>query len=96
MKKAGKIYRKLNTVILREIEGESILIPISSRNEDRNLVLYGLNEVGRFIWDQINGKRTEKEIIGALVKTYDVNEEKGHNDVRTFLSLLKHKNIISF
>jgi len=86
--------RKNNTV-LREIEGESLLVPIA-QFDDPFLILYTLNDAGRFIWDIIGTSCSAGEIVKKLMEQYEVDEKCAQKDVEMFLSLLHDKDLISF
>ncbi len=86
---------KNNNVILREIEGESLLVPIA-HFDNPLLVLFALNKLGRFIWDRIDNSCTGCEIVKDVMEKYDVEEKTAKTDVESFLSLLLDKNLISF
>lgn len=86
---------KNDKVILREIEGESLLVPIA-QFDNPLLVLFALNKTGRFIWDRIESSCMCCEIVKKVMEKYDVEEKTAKADVEKFLSLLLDKNLISF
>lgn len=46
--------------------------------------MFTLNEVGSFIWDQVNGKKCVKEIIESVHSEFDVDRKTAENDVMDF------------
>lgn len=58
-------------------------------------ILYTLNETAAFIFLNLKKGLSESEIIQAVVKKYQVKEEKIQKDFLELLSDLKKKKIIS-
>jgi hypothetical protein len=75
-KKDGTMkFRKSDTFIIREIDGESVLL--NGQTGD----YYGLKEVGTDFIKLVDGKRDMDEIIGALLLMYDIDEATLRNDI---------------
>lgn len=49
---------------------------------------FEINEIGKIIWDTIDGKKTVKQIIASLEKDYVVEHITIENDVINFLEIL--------
>ena len=54
-----------------------------------------INEVGKDIWDQINGERNIYQIIEALAKIYEVDEKTIEKDVLYFIAELRKADVIN-
>lgn len=80
-------------VVTRKTGNEYVLVPVTSNIADMNSV-YTLNETGAFIWEQIDGEKTVKEIVEALIAEYDISGETANNDVFEFIDDLKKYIII--
>lgn len=78
------IYSKNPDVVSRKIEGETILVPIFSSEEDVDSI-YMLNDVAGFIWDQLDGKTDISKIIEAITQEYHVSPNKASKDISSFL-----------
>lgn len=87
-----KIYRKKENLVARKIGEEYILVPIinSIAEMDR---LYTLNEVGSFIWEQIDGQNSINDIIYSVTSQFEVNEMIAREDVIDFLK--KTENVLT-
>src|SRR5664279_372568 len=72
------------SIVTRRTGNEYVLVPITNNIADMNSV-YTLNETGAFIWDNIDGKRTVKEIISALTGEYDIDSVNAEKDVFAFV-----------
>lgn len=76
--------RKKN-VILRDIGGETLLVPIGAKLIDLN-GLITLNETAACLWEMLAQERTEDELSVILAQRFDVNIERARVDVQTFLN----------
>ena len=84
------IPSKNETIQYRNIELQAVLV---MPKEGKVKVL---NHVGAFIWDKIDGIRSIKELVGDIIREFDVNEDQAAKDVIYFLKLLKEKNMIHY
>jgi hypothetical protein len=78
------VLSQSTSVVTRKTGNEYVLVPITNNIADMNSV-YTLNETGAFIWEQIDGKRSVKEIITKLTNEYDIDQQKAETDVFDFI-----------
>ncbi len=78
-----KIYNKNPEVVSRKVSDEFILVPLSDDIADMDSI-YTMNEVGAFIWEQINGEQSVQEIIDHVVNEFEVDEHEAKSDVLAF------------
>ncbi len=83
-----RIYQKNPDVVYRVIAGEAILLPITRETQAAGRMLT-LNEVGAFIWERLDGKRTLSEIAGEIGEEYEVEEETAEKDLRELIEKLE-------
>lgn len=79
--------------ILREIAGESILVPVG----DTALTFNGLitlNEVGLFLWENLQEEITREALLEKVLEEYDVDSQTALQDIDEFLEQLSHAGII--
>jgi hypothetical protein len=81
------IYRRTDRVVSREIAGERILVPIRSNVADMES-LFTLNEVGSRIFGLVDGVRTVRDLISAIVAEFEVGEAEASADVKEFVEKL--------
>jgi methyltransferase-like protein len=81
-------------VVTRKTGNEYVLVPVANNIADMNSV-YTLNETGAFIWEQIDGERTVKEIIAALTEEYEIDEETASKDVLDFIGNMNEYLIVT-
>src|ERR1039458_2219946 len=63
-----------------ELEGETIIL------HSENGTYFGLSHVGTFVWNQIRGPHTVREIRDAVISDFDVSSDECERDL---LELLK-------
>jgi hypothetical protein len=78
---ADVILKHSEDVVAREIEGELILVPLTSGVGDLEDELFSLNETGCEIWRRVDGKSNLGEIVTALVETYEAEAGEIERDV---------------
>ena len=76
--------------VTRRIAGETILVPVTGDVADLDAV-YTLNEVGSFVWNLIDGRRTAQAIAEAVSAEYDVELDRAALDVDELLAALEAK-----
>lgn len=76
-----KVYRRSEDVVARDIQGEFILIPITSGIAEAQDEIFSLNETGRLIWERIDGKKNLKQISDGLKQDYSENSQDIEADV---------------
>ena len=72
--------------VLRQVAGETVVIP-SGQTLDLNMMIT-LNETGRFLWERMEQETCEEELVLALVKEYEVDEQKAKESVKEFVKKL--------
>ena len=88
------VYRVSDEVVAREIEGELIIVPLTSGIGDMEDDLFTLNETGRAIWDKLDGSRSLKDVAAELQKGYDAPVEEIENDVIGLAQELLNRRIL--
>lgn len=70
--------------MLRQIAGESILIPTGTASQKLNGMIR-LTETAAFIWKQVDTARDLEEITVKVREEFDIDEETARCDVHGFL-----------
>ena len=83
------IVTKAPTTASRIIEGEAVILSLDTK------VLRGLNPVGSRVWELIDGRRSVDEIVGAIVKEFDVEPGQAAEDVGRFVQELLDKGLVT-
>jgi hypothetical protein len=90
----GRSYRPSNDVVVREIEGEIVIVPLTSGIGDIEDELLSLNETGRAIWERLDGSRPLAEVVAELEAEYEGGEGLVQSDVVGFLQELFDRRMI--
>jgi hypothetical protein len=81
------IFTRSERIVGRRIADEFILVPIVGHGADVDSI-YNLNRVGAFIWEHLDGRRSGRAIVEALVARYDVEPVSAEADYRAFVKAL--------
>jgi len=87
-------YRKQEEIVTREIAGETLLVPIRSNLADMQRI-FGLNAVGEYIWQRLDGKHSLTEICDKILENFDVTDEQAEVDIQEFIGQLLEADIIT-
>ena len=79
--------------MLREIVGETILIPMGDSNNHFNGIIT-INELGKFIWENLESSKDEEELLYKILEEYEVEEKEAKEDLDEFLDKLRQVDII--
>ena len=79
----GRVLRRKADLVLREVAGESLLIPIRGSLADLQRI-YTLNRVARAVWAELDGGRTMAEVRERLLERFEVGREQLEGDLREF------------
>lgn len=74
--------------ILREIAGETILIPSGAAAQKFN-GLVTLNELGSFIWSTLSEDMTLDALTARITDTYEIDAATAQADAEEFLAELR-------
>jgi hypothetical protein len=64
-------YGPSEDVVVREIEGEIIIVPLVAGIGDLEDELFTLNETGRAIWRKLDGQKPLRAVVNELVAEFD-------------------------
>jgi len=83
-----ELFNKKTHFATRYVGEELVLVPVKNSVAAMN-ELFTLNEVGSFIWEKIDGKNTEENIVTEVADEFDVDIQTARNDVSIFISKLQ-------
>jgi hypothetical protein len=89
-----KVYAPSEDVVVREIEGEIVIVPLASGIGDLEDELFTLNETGRSIWGKVDGARSLAAVVRELVDEYEAPDGLIEEDVVGFLQELFTRGMI--
>jgi len=88
-----KIFKKRETIVSRFIAGETILVPIRGNLADMEKI-FSLEQVGEFIWQQLDGKQDLSDICIRIADVFDVDQETAEADLDAFITELQAADLI--
>ena len=74
--------------MMREIAGEHILVPVGAAAAKFN-GLITMNEVGKYIVEQLAEEHTVQELVDKITAEYDVTAQNALTDAEAFLDQLR-------
>ena len=80
-------------LILRQVLDYYLVLGIGSKAYAPDEIM-SLNETGAFLWGLLKTDAQPEELVGALVKEYEVDEQTAEKDVGVFLAKLREKELI--
>lgn len=75
------IYAPSEDVVVRNVHGELIIIPITSGIGDAEGEIFTLNETGQAVWSKLDGKRSLKDVAGELASDFEGSVKGIEKDV---------------
>jgi len=88
------IYAPSEDVVARDVQGEFIIVPITSGIGDLEDEIFTLNDTGRSIWDKLDGKKSVKEVVDCLASEFDASSAKIEKDILGFKEELLKRRIL--
>lgn len=80
-------------LVLRQIAGESILIPTGELTKNFN-GLISVNDVSAFILEQLREERTFAQLLEAVLEEFDVAPERAEADLKDLLEKLENLQLL--
>ena len=82
-------YRRAEHLSWQNLGDETIILDSRVHKEEHEL-----NGVGSFLWNQIDGKKTDLELAQLVCSEYDLAEKESLADTQEFLQNLSLKSLI--
>jgi hypothetical protein len=79
--------------VTRRIATETVIVPVSGKVGNLESV-YTLNEVGSFVWELIDGRRTAQAIVEEVCARYEVLPGQAARDVDELLESLEARGLV--
>ena len=87
MQDLQKHYKRNENFVFRNIDNETILVPIKDNVGDMGFI-YNLNEVGAFVWEHLDGRNRLLDIKDMISEEFEVSSQKSEEDLCEFISQL--------
>jgi hypothetical protein len=89
-----KVYFPLENLVVKEIHGELLIIPVKAGKVDLENEFFKINETGKALWDKLGDKKTLKEICRELSLEYDAPLELIEKDMLGLVEELLKRRIL--
>ena len=86
--------KRKNNSILKEIAGKYMILPLSDHNIAIDVILH-TNEVGAFIYKNLENDITKEELLNKLLAEYNVDKKTALKDLEEFLASMKEKGLLN-
>jgi len=86
-------YVRSETVVTREVSGETIVVPVRGGVGDLT-GLFTFNEIASGIWRLLSEERTTDEVADWVEANYEVGGEQARADVAGFLEELRQQGLV--
>ena len=91
--KWGSTMKIKGELLLREVAGEIIVIPVGETALRFNGMIC-LNEVSALIWKGLQAEQSREEILESVLNEFDVSREEASADLDEFLHQLSENNLL--
>lgn len=79
--------------MLREVAEQWVVIPLGERVVEFNGIMT-LSESGAMLWKEMEKEVLEEDLVRALRREYDVDEEMAKSDIAEYITYLREKSLL--
>jgi hypothetical protein len=87
-------YRRSLKFAFREIDGTFIIVSPEEMSLGAAVTYFTLNEVGKDIWNRLDGTKTVGQVLEEMLCLYDVKREQLARDIGDFLCDMEGKGVV--
>lgn len=80
--------------MLRKVADCYVVVPIGAAVAEFNGMI-NLNDVGAFLWRQLENETTPEAVLAAMLEEYEVDEAIAKADLDRFINELKEADLIA-
>ena len=88
------VYKPSDDLVVREIDGQTIVVPIGTGIGDLEDELYALNDTARVVWAKLDGTRTLAVVVDELAREYTAPAAQIDADVAGLLEELLKRGMV--
>ena len=89
------VFKPSDDLVVREIDGQLLIVPIATGIGDLEDELYALNDTARFLWTRLDGRRTVADLADELAREYGAPRDEVEADVAGLIGeLLKRRMVL--
>jgi len=83
------IHELKKRFVTRQVGEEMVLVPVESNVADMNELLT-MNSTACFIWNCIDGVKSEDDIVSMMVEEFSVDTDTARDDLNAFLDEMRN------
>jgi hypothetical protein len=83
-----RVYRKNQNFVFRQIDDETLLVPIKDSVGDMGAI-YNLNTVAAFVWQHLDGQKKLQDIKHMIADEFEVSDPVAEQDLTEFVTQLE-------
>jgi hypothetical protein len=88
-----QLYVRSDSVVSRVIAGETLIVPVRKGLGDLASI-YSLNEVASIIWEALQQRRDQDEIVELVKQEFEGEADEVKRDVETFLAEMQSAGLV--
>ena len=86
-------FKKKGEFVTRSIAGETLIVPVRGQVGDLDAI-YSLNEVGAFIWEQLDGRKSVTQVVEAVRGEFEITVPDAEVEITEFVAALSAAGMI--
>jgi hypothetical protein len=87
------VYVRRDDVVLREVAGERLLVPI--RSDPSGLpAIFALTGTGALVWELLDGEHSLEAVLARILERFDVTREQAETDLHAFIERLSAAGLV--
>ena len=79
--------------VLRRVMGQAMVIAVGDVSREFNGMIK-LNDTGRFLWEKLQKDTTLDELVGEVLKSYEIDETDARRYVKSFVEELEKNDFL--
>ena len=80
-----QLFTRARSVVSRTVAGETLVVPVRGKVGDLASI-YSFNGTGSLIWQLLDAPKSLGNLVDAVEREFDVEQEQARKDVTQFLS----------
>ena len=89
-----QVFKPSGDVVVRDIEGQLVIVPLTAGVGDLEAELFSLNETGRAVWERLDGHRSVSDVVAELEAEYEDPEGEIAGHVSGLLTELSKRGMV--
>jgi len=81
----NQLFKKKNGFVEKAVGNEIVIVPLVGKVAQMEKV-FSLNEIGAFIYNCLNTKKTTDELLSLILNEFEIDRETALNDLELFIS----------